>query len=429
MPPAPARESDGRTAARDASQPAGLLVVCERTALDNEFSSLAAACAAAHDGDVIELRYNGPREERPAKMSNLRVTIRPAEGYRPVVVFRPGEINPVKYPRSMLTLSAGRLTINDVAMELDVPREFPADSWSLMETFGGQTVRLERCSLTVCNASEQRTAYHQQVAFIRARPSPDATAAVEGSPAATPLATIELADCIARGEAVFLSVEDLQPVYLLWDNGLLVTTDRLLSVGGGSLAPKSDEMVRIELRHVTAVVREGLCRLSNTSANPYQLTVQFAATDDVFLTATDSPLVEQEGTLGVEKSRERFVWNGNGNYYQNVGVFWLIHNLDPEISAEEMTFEAWKTYWGPSRENQPSRELLVWRRLPNADRPLHTYTAADYTLEDPTFGDSPTGAGATVERLPSLPSEPVRDDVPASGSARRQFVPPRAERG
>ena len=110
-----------------------------------------------------------------------------------------------------------------------MPREFPADNWSLLETWGGQTVRLERCSLTVLNASDQLTAYHQEVAFVRARPAPDADTAVDSAPAATPLATIELTDCIARGEAVFLSVEDLQPVYLLWDNGLLATTDRLLT--------------------------------------------------------------------------------------------------------------------------------------------------------------------------------------------------------
>ena len=109
--------------------------------------------------------------------------------------------------------------------------------------------------------------------------------AVDSTPAATPLATIELTDCVARGEAVFLSVEDLQPVYLLWDNGLLATTDQLLTVGGGQAAPKPDEMLRLELRHLTAAVRGGLCRLSATPANPYQLTVQFVCTDDIILTA------------------------------------------------------------------------------------------------------------------------------------------------
>ena len=146
----------------------GVLSVSDNAATENEFSSLTAACAAAHNGDIIELRFNGPREERPMKLSNLQITVRPGQGYRPILVFRPTEINPVTYPRSMCTLSAGRLTMTDVAVELYVPRDVPADNWALLETWGGQTVRLERCSLTVHNASDQRTSYHQDVAFIRA---------------------------------------------------------------------------------------------------------------------------------------------------------------------------------------------------------------------------------------------------------------------
>ena len=194
------------------------------------------------------MRFDGPREDRPLKISNLRLTIRAGEGRQPVVVFRPTDADPVKYPRSMFTLAGGQLTLTGVAAELHVPRGVPADNWSLLETWGGEMVRLERCSLTVLNTSDQGSTYHQDVAFFRARSAPDADAAIGGVAAATPLATIELTDCIARGEADFLHVEDLQPVHLTWDNGLLLTTERLLAAEGGQAAPKLDEMLRIELR-------------------------------------------------------------------------------------------------------------------------------------------------------------------------------------
>jgi serine/threonine-protein kinase len=395
------------------------LIVGDNAHGPNEFSSLVAACAVAQNEDVIELRFNGPRRERPMKLSNLQVTVRAAEGYQPVIRFRPTEINPIN-PRSMFTLSAGRLTMVDVAVELYVPREVLADNWAMIETWGGQTVRLERCSLTVCNASDRLTTYHQEVAFVRARPAPDADVAVGNSTAATPLATVELADCVARGEAVFLSVEDLQPVYLLWDNGLLATSEQLLTAGGGQVAPKPDEVLRLELRHLTAAVRGGLCRLSATSANPYQLTVQFVCTDDIILTAPGAPLVEQEGTASVEKSRQRFVWNGDRNFYQDVDVFWMVRNMDSQVAPDVMAFEGWKTHWGRSRENQPSREPLAWRRSPNADRPPHAHTAADYTLEDPTFNDASNGApGFRGHRLPALPTELFQErSGPAASSVR-----------
>lgn len=59
------------------------------------------------NGDVIELRYNGCRDERPIRLANMRLTIRPGEGYQPIILFRPNETDPVKYPRSMFSLSSG----------------------------------------------------------------------------------------------------------------------------------------------------------------------------------------------------------------------------------------------------------------------------------------------------------------------------------
>ena len=214
------------------------------------------------------------------------------------------------------------------------------------------------------------------------------------------MATIELTDCIARGEADFLHVEDLQPVHLTWDNGLLLTTERLLAAEGGQAAPKLDEMLRIELNHVTAVTRAGLCRLTSSSANPYQLTVQFVSTSSILMASSGVPLVEQEGAASLENFRQRFIWNGEHNFYQDVDVFWMVRTLDPETPPNSMNFEAWRAYWGPSREDQPSTERLLWKKSADANRPLHAQGPAEYTLEDPTFGDASAGAA----RLSSGPA-------------------------
>ncbi len=391
-------------------QQSTVLVVTNSPEGDHEFATLAAACAAAHTGDVIELRFNGQRTERPIRIANLNLTIRAAEGYQPILSFRPTDANPIGQPRSMLKLTSGQLTLLDVAMELRIPRDVAADSWSLLETEGGQMVRLERCSLTVYNATDHGSTYHQDVAFIRTLAASNATALIDTARAATPLATVELVDCIARGEADFLQVDQLQPVYLLWDNGLLLTTERLLSTNGSQSSPRPDEMLRIELRHVTAAVRSGLCRMISTPSDPHQLNVQFTSTNSILIAPPSVPLIEQEGASSIEDSRAQFVWNGDRNFYEGVDVFWSISTFDPEVSFDVMNFDAWKTYWGPSRENQPSTERLLWKRAPDANRPLHSQGAGDYTLEDPTFGDASAGApGCRVDRLPPLPAEPASD--------------------
>jgi serine/threonine-protein kinase len=417
--PPPKSANDAATPPKSVSKRSGLLIVSEKPEGDDQFLSLAAACAVAHNGDVIELRFNGPREDRPIKIANLHLTIQAGEGYHPVVVFHPTDADPVKYARSMFTLTASQFTLTNVAMELHVPRDVPADNWSLFETCGGEMVRLERCSLTVRNTSDQGLTYQQDVAFFRARSAPEAEGAVGNVPAATPLATLVLTDCIARGEADFLRVEDLQPVHLTWDNGLLVTSERLLVAGGGQAAPKLDEMLRIELLHVTAAVRGGLCRLTSSSSNPYQLTAQFVSTNSILIASPGVPLIEQEGAASVDNLRQRFIWNGDWNCYQDVDVFWAVRNLDPETQPDVMTFEGWKTYWGPSRENQPSIERLLWKKAPDAERPWHAQGPADYTLEDPTFGDSVAGApGCQIDRLPRLPPEPASERSGRPGSTR-----------
>jgi len=382
----------------------GLLIVSASPQGSDQFSTLEAACAAARDGDVIELRFNGPRADKPLKLANQHLTIRAGEGYRPIVVFRPTDSDPVKYPRSMMTLAGGRLTLSDVGIELHVPRGVPADSWSLFETWGGQQARLEHCTLTARNTTRRGATYHQDVAFFRARPAPDTSTAADVAQAATPLATLELTDCIARGEADFLRVEDVQPVQLTWDNGLLLTSQRLLYTEGGLAAPKLDETLRIELRSVTAVARGGLCRLTSTLSNPHQLTVQLTSINGVFMLSPGAALIQQEGEASIDDFRRRFLWSGARNFYQHIDAFWTIRQVVyEEFPPETMDFAAWETYWGPSREIQPSVVSLDWRRLPDPDLPLHDQTPADYSLEDPTFGDAPAGPpGCRIYRLPTL---------------------------
>ncbi|MCA9247358.1 MAG: protein kinase, partial [Planctomycetales bacterium] len=101
----------------------GVLIVAPGAA-EPAFTSLRAAIAAASSGAVIELRFNGELVERPLLLANQSLTIRAGEGYLPRIVFRPTDedIDPSEYPRSMVSLSGGALTLVNVDLELKVPR-------------------------------------------------------------------------------------------------------------------------------------------------------------------------------------------------------------------------------------------------------------------------------------------------------------------
>jgi len=379
----------------------GPLVVTEAVSAENEFASLSAACSVAVDGDVIELHYDGRLDESPITLANLKVRIEAGENYRPVIVFRPDEdsAGPAKPTGSMFLLTDGRLEIANVALEFRVPADVPAESWSLFEVRRGQTVRLEECSLSIHNANGSQTTRHKDVAFFRARSSPGADPAPpDGGPTATPAVKLDLDDCIVRGEAALLRTADLQPVHLNWENGLLVTTGRFLTADGADAPAKPDDRIEIDLRDVTARMQGGFCRFdAGTPVTPHLLPAQIRCTNSILIGTAAAPLIEQHGVDGPVGLRQHIAYFGEEVFYQDFADFWHVGDLDGELLEQPKDFAGWKSHWGSEDEFLPRLDEVVWQELPEATRPCHAHTPADYT---PTNG---CNAGFRADRLPELP--------------------------
>ncbi len=230
-----------------------------------------------------------------------------------------------------------------------------------------------------------------------------------------PRAAITLADSIARGEATFLRVQGLPPVRLTWNNGLLATSQWLLATEGGDAEPRPGDNIQIELRHLTAVVRSGLCRLSQSGTFPRQLSVEVSCANSILAGSPGGPLVEQTGVEAGPAFRERLAWSGDRNFYEGFAVFWGVRRNDPEAPYEAMLFDGWKSYWGSQRENLPATNVIRWKQPP-AEKPFHAHSADDYALARPV-GDvslnpavgaaSDNGdAGFQLDRLPQSASAP-----------------------
>jgi hypothetical protein len=398
----------------------GVLIVDALGGRPNRFATLEAACRAAANNDVIELRFNGPGRERPIALGNVKLTIRAGKGFRPVVAFRPSETDPVQSSRAMLTLTGSQLALVEVPLEFVVPRDVPADSWSLFEIRQAEVTRLEKCVLTIRNAAEDQGAYHQDVAFFRVKAAPgaDTMGSLEFSgshasePAPTPPVGISLSDCVVRGEAVVLRVQHQRALHLAWVNGLLATSERLLVADGSPQTAGPGETLKIDLQHVTAVARTGLCRFVQSESAPYQMPAQFSVTNSILMGSSAAPLVEQTGAAASDPYRQRILWSGDRNFYEGFTTFWSVQSANPETPPEAMTFEAWKAHWGPEQEIRPAANQVQWSRLPAADRPLHTEGPADYALRhgslgapNPALGAASDGrdAGAQMDRLPEVP--------------------------
>ncbi len=401
----------------------GLLIVTQSPQGDNEFGTLNAACNAAGNHDVIELRYNGRREERPVSLTNLKTTIRSGDGYRPIIVFRPSgkEVDPLKYPRSMFTVTAGKLSLINLAIELHVPREVSADCWTLFEVRSGQETRLEKCWLSISNASDKLAAYHEDVAFfeVQSAPGADLMMTAEDRSAAPQPVVIELVDCVARGEATLLRTTDRQPTRMLWDNGLLVTTERFLSVDADEEASRHGEMLRVDLRHVTAVTQGGFCHIADYQPSLHKRAVVLLCADSILVGGPNVSLIEQLGSGTADDFRKQIVFSGDRNFYESFEHLWAIQDYAHEQLAAPMDFDDWQRHWGPEAENLPASNLVVWRDLPDLDRPVHELTPADYALGDaesevgnPALGYASDGSdvGMQVEQLSKEPPPSEEQD-------------------
>ncbi|MBN1910340.1 MAG: protein kinase [Pirellulales bacterium] len=356
------------------SKLSGVLTVAESGDGVRTFASLASACAAAQPGNVIELCYNGPRVERPITLPGTKLTLRAGKGYRPVIVFRPDESDPNKYPRAMFRLSGGELHLFKVAIEMDLSRNVPADRWSLWDIGRAESVILEQCSLTI------RNTFHDEAAFFNLRSAPDIEYLDEEELALSePAAKIALVDCIVRGDATVVRSDGLQPLVFSWTNGLLATDQQLLWAAGSEMAPEPGEEIRITLKHLTALVRDGLCRLDTGRFDGYQLPVHVDCSDSILIVDPENALIDQSS---VEATATGLTFSGDRNFYQGTRTFWKVD--DPTFRAPSVTldFEAWRRHWEPDHEGNSYRGRVDFTRLPDASRSVDTHTPADYSLID-----------------------------------------------
>lgn len=396
-------------------------LVVDGRGLPNCFATLKAACSAATNGDVIELRYSGRiQPETPITLANVQVTIRAAEGFQPVIAFRPTESDPVKYRRSMFSLSGSRISLWNLALELSIPDELPPDSWTLFDVDQAEALELRQCCMTIRNATGG-----WDVAFMRLKASPFADS-VLGESLEQQRVQITLEDCVARGEAVLLHNEGMQPIQLQWNNGMLSTTEWLLAADCSD-AFRPSYTTQLSLDHVTALIGRGLCQFNQTDYVPDQL-VNIHVSNSILLGSGSSVLIEQNGVNDLERARQRIAWVGKSNFYEGFRIFWSISPRDASKTSEQMDYDSWLGHWTLERESNANCDLAQLKRLPQKNRPVHTHVPADFLLDETRSnaaigsGGDRRNAGMLMDRIPDPP--PVPDLFrPATGNRTFESVP------
>lgn len=389
------------------------------------FSSLQKAIAALESfpqAKVLELHYNGPREEKSLAIANRQLTLRAGKGYSPEIFFQLLTLESDTH-RRMLRLSGGSLVCEDIHFRLELPGEPSASPWALFELDQIESLSLRRCTLTILN-NDAGSEPQDRVAFFEVLPRrPADQTANNGESWITP--TIELENCIARGKATLVQADGnemdtaykVSPFTLSWQQGLLATNRRLVEASGSaSKLDGPNDLIDLQLDHVTVVAMKGLGLLENHPEQPHLLPIKVQLDHCILLTDPQSPLFEhkiQEHRNEVEKLLSI---SGIGSFFPDTSVIWQINALG---DAKKFDFNSFAQKWP---QVELPRRAVMWS--PFTEGKFSTFTKLNYLLIDSDNNlAAKEGAGFTPGLLPEVPeaiqakrTTPAPDPTPEKDS-------------
>ena len=374
--------------------------------------TLEAACAAAKDGNIIELRYNGRRSappEKPVRIANKKLTVRAADGFRPIVEFAVSG-DAVVGERRMFSLVDGSVDLINVDLVMHVPREADVLRRSaLISLEGTGAIRLQGVRTTIENPFGRPAAMVELVS----EPSDvlDMRMMDPGPGSGQPAYKVEVTGSLLRGACDLFAVEHTGAGRIDVQQSGIAVERSLLYTPGVYDTPDSAAELEIQLSHATCLVGHGLLRIDSGS-EPRSLVPIYvsSARNNIFSTNTPSPFVAMSGNSGAEDFRRLFRWNGERNFYDGFASFWVITSDQGTTDGfEPRNFEGWKREWARSTstgEVDAQSGGITWKD-PWFDKELPYLTVSDLALDRSDLANAAvsaatdgTDAGADLSQLP-----------------------------
>ena len=347
------------------------LIVTDAPQADYQYGSIGAALAANPAANLIELRFDGRRVEKPFSVSSGRLTIRSGSGHTPVIAFEATSTDPVLYPRDIIQVSESELTLDGITIELSVPRRMPSDSWALIRLSSGGKANLKGCTLRILNASDTYDSYHKDIAFFRVSPRPSQAAPFTKPSRRVQSSDIGLFDCIACGEAGLVHTTEDTSLNFKWQNGLLASTEPALLVNGTSRKLPPEAALDLAWEHVTAITSGPLIRIRATEHRPHFARISFSDTSCVL----DAEYLVQ---LNVDTLRTKPLPNSSWTSTSSVLQEGLASVISVQVDGSALDSDDLKE-WLKRPDPFPAEERLVW--LSGSPKgPMHAMTPNDFSL-------------------------------------------------
>ena len=367
------------------------------------YDSLEAACTeAAEVGCIIELRYNGVREaERPIRIPNKKIIIRAAEGYRPTILFTPGDQTFDGSQSHMITVTGGLLELVNVDLVMAIPNRVGSDRWALFSLERPEKVQLKGVTVTLTNPHNKAACIFEQRAPV-GQGLDGMGVRKNGMPVVPP--ELLLNESFVRGVCDFIILRDPVPARFELKDSVVGVDGNLLQLKLVTDALGMErESISLELEHVTCLLGQSLLSVEGMGGITEKLPPIFIdARNNVISCGATRPLISMRGLAEFMDFQQSFSWKGDLNFYNNIETFL-------EISTSQLTGNQnldhlqWKSFWGT---NEGVRSINL-RVLKSPDKSYATLTQDDVTLSaesNPAVKGASDGfaAGAPMKKLPPL---------------------------
>ena len=219
--------------------------------------------AALENINEIVLFVDGVVPMEPIQIEDLDLTIRAADGCKPILQFAPAAASE---SLGMIAIKGSSVLIDGVHFRLDL-REVPGCLFDLDRT---EYFRLSNSWIQVVGNATVSVAELSQVATVLGiREAQPVVPSYVGDEPTEPLPLeINFSNCAICGDTTVLSMPAASPLRFVWTNGFFASSQTMFAIGGTEHPPSDGELLKIDLDHLTAISDRGLCRAWANSNRP-----------------------------------------------------------------------------------------------------------------------------------------------------------------
>ena len=292
---------------------------------DRDTPSLAEALRRARSGDVIELAYDGMRDEPALRLAGIGLTVRAAAGHVPAVRLQgplpeTGSRDPLSAAWSIVS---GTLTIERTAVVL-MTSEFTADD-ALFSLGPGAALVCEDMRLEIRGSGDGVASDIAAAALVRI---------AEGMGDGSSPSEVRFTRTVVRGMGDVLRVAGNRDVDVAWAGGSCGVAGAFLVAEGGALATGPGPSVRLALADGVFACRGGFVRLIDSPARPALPGLRAMADACRFAVPDGAALVEQTGIEEPDRYRSAVEWLDGGSRYEGSSVFRRIDGVAERVEID-----------------------------------------------------------------------------------------------